>query len=40
MGSENIYLDSFDIPEEYMEGKGEKTIKDFYYFCMDKLSKH
>ncbi|MCK9268224.1 MAG: hypothetical protein M0P14_05895, partial [Alkaliphilus sp.] len=39
MSNENIYLDSFDIPEEYMEGGGEKTIKDFYYFCMDKLSK-
>jgi len=40
MGNENIYLDSFDIPKEYMEGGGEKTIKDFYYFCMDKLSKY
>lgn len=39
MGNENIYLDSFDIPEEYIEGEGEKTIKDFYYFCIDKLSK-
>lgn len=40
MGNENIYLDSFDIPEEYIEGGSEKTLKDFYYFCTDRSSRY
>ncbi len=40
INSRNIYLDSFDIPEGYMEGVDEGTIKDLYLFCTNKLSIH
>jgi len=32
MDKENIHLDSFDIPEEYVEGEDNKTIERFRKF--------
>lgn len=33
MNAENIHLDFFDVPEHYVEGEDEETVKDFFTFC-------
>lgn len=38
MEKKNIQLDSFDIPEEYVEGESMNVVEEFRRFIQNKIS--